>query len=365
MKKLKVLLSAGLCLMITLTMTSCGNPYSDIKFDDYIEVGTYEGLEITPITVEVTDAEVETEIQTRREEKKTTKNVKEGTVKEGDTINIDYVGSIDGVKFDGGEEEGRDLTIGSNTFIEGFEEGLIGAKVGTTQNIKVQFPENYSEESLAGKNAVFAVKINTLQVDEVPELDEEFVKENSDVETVEEYRALVKEELTKSKKAEQEATQRTQLWTQLISSSTIKTDKDGNEKYPQEELDRVVEETTSLYEDAAKKSNMTLEDYVTQNFGMDKETFDEQVEELAKIMVKEEMILYYIARNENIRVTDDEYDQFIEDTLTTYGYTEETFEEANNGKSYEKVVGKDYIKQEALKEKIQKWIVEHGKETTA
>lgn len=362
MKKLKSIISIGLCFALMFTLTSCGSPYSGVEFSDYINVAKYKGVTVEPISVKVTTKEVNKEIQSRLEAKKTTKDVKKGTVKDGDTVNIDYVGSINGAKFDGGEASDVDLTIGSGKMIDGFEDGIIGAKVGSTIKVKVTFPENYSSEDLAGKKAVFSITVNSKEVSTIPELDEEFVKENSDVDTVAEYKKLVKKELLAEKKESVEASQRTTIWNEIVSDSEIKKDSDKKEKYPEEQLDKAIEDMKSTYEDYAKQSNMELSEFVESNFGMDEDTFNKQIKELSKIMVKEQLVLYYIADKEDIKVTRKEYKQFIKDTLESYGYTEDSFEEANSGKSYEDVVGKDSIKEAALKDKVQKWIVKNGKE---
>ena len=362
MKKLKSLISIGLCLALMFTLTSCGNPYSGVKFDDYIDVAEYKGVPVKPISVNVTKKEVAKEIDRRLEAKKTTKDVKEGTVKNGDTVNIDFVGSINGAKFSGGEASDTDLTIGSGKMIKGFEEGLIGAKVGSTVKVKVKFPENYSSEDVAGKNAVFSVTVNSKEKNTIPKLDEAFVKENSDVKTVAEYKNLVKKELLDGKKKQAEDAQKTTVWNKIVSESKIKTGKDGKEKYPEEQLNEMIEKNKATYVDYAKQNNMELSDFVKANFGMDEKTFEAQIKELSKIMVKEQLITYYIAEKEDIKVSRKEVKQFIVDTLKTFGYTEESYEEANGGKSYEEVVGKDQIKEDALKAKVQKWIVDHGKE---
>lgn len=366
MKYKKLALSLAVCLVAvsTLTLTSCGNPYSGVEITDYIEVADYKDMKVEPIKVSVTDEELQTEIDSRLEEKKTVEDVTEGTVEDGDTINIDYSGSINGVKFDGGEETGRDLTIGSGTFIDGFESGLIGAKVGTTENIKVVFPDDYSNSDLAGKDAVFAVKINSKEVEKIPELDEDFVKANSDADTVDEYKAQVKEELTEQKEKEAEASKRNEVWQTLVEKSTMKQDDEGNDIYPEEQLQQVIDDTKAMYEEVAQSNNMTLDDYIEQGLGLDKDTFNSQVEEYAKMQVKQELIMYYIADEENIKVSRADYKAYIQDILAQYGYTEESYEEANNGKSYEEVAGKDNIKAATLSEKVAQFVVDNGIENT-
>lgn len=358
MKCKRVLLPLVMCvtLVFTMTFTSCGNPYSKVDIEDYIDIYDYSKMETEPISVSVSDSDIETEIQSRLEENKTVTDSKEGTVEDGDTINIDYTGSIDGKKFSGGEETGRDLTIGSGTFIDGFESGLIGAKVGTTKKIKVTFPDDYSDSDLAGKNAVFAVKINSKEVETIPELDEDFVKEHSDVDTVEEYKEEVKKELKEEKEAAALETKKTEIWNTLVSESTIKKDDDDKEKYPEEQIKEVEDQMKELYEDMAKDQNMTLSDYLEQ-LGMTEDTFNEQVEEYAKIQVKHDMIMYYIADKEDIKISRSDKKEYVKNLLAQYGYTEETYKKANNGKSYESVAGKDAIKAATLSDKVGDYVV--------
>ncbi len=358
MKCKRVLLSLLMCmtLVFTMTFTSCGNPYSKVDIEDYIDIYDYSKMETEPISVSVSDSDIETEIQSRLEENKTVTDSKEGTVEDGDTINIDYTGSIDGKKFSGGEETGRDLTIGSGTFIDGFESGLIGAKVGTTKNIKVTFPDDYSDSDLAGKNAVFAVKINSKEVETIPELDEDFVKEHSDVDTVEEYKKEVKKELKEEKEAAALYDKKKEIWNTLISESTIKKDDDDKEKYPEEQLKEAEDQLKDLYENLAKDQNMSLSDYLEQ-LGMTEDTFNEQAEEYAKTQVKRDMIMYYIADKENIKISRSDKKEYVKNLLALYGYTEETYKKANNGKSYESVAGKDIIKAETLSDKVGDYIL--------
>lgn len=362
MKRIKSILALGLCCLLTLSLTSCGNPYSGVNFDEYIEVGEYKGLSTEKISVSVTESEVNDEISNRRQAAAEAKSVAEGTVKDGDTANIDYVGSIDGAKFDGGEAQGYNLTIGSGTFIDGFEDQLIGMKVGTTKNIKVKFPDDYSKSDLAGKNAVFAVKINSIEKQIVPELNDKFAKKdsNGEAKTVKEYKAFIKKYLTEQKKLQEETAQRTELWNKVVENSKMKTDKDGNGIYPEEQLQATIDQYTKMYEEYAGASSVTLEEFVQQNFGMDMDTFNQQLEELAKIVVKEDLIVYYIADKEGIKVSKDDKESYVNDLLAQYGYTQESFEEAN-GESYEEVEGKENIEKAALKEKVQKFIVEKAK----
>lgn len=362
MKKIKSLLALVMCTLVAFSMTACGNPYSDINLEDYIEVGKYKELKGDKVSVKVSKSDVKSEIEGRRQAAVTTKEFKEGTVKDGDTANIDYTGSIDGVKFDGGTAEGYDLVIGSGTFIDDFEDQLIGLKVGNTKNIKVTFPKDYSSEELAGKNAIFAVKINSIKKEVVPDYDEEFIKSDSEGKcaTKAEYEKFIKEHITEQKTKEKEAQLRTELWTKVVDGSKLKKDEKKKEKYPEEKLNDVIAQYTTMYEEYASSSSMSLEDFVAQNFGMDMETFNKQLKELAKILVKEELVTYAIADAEGIKVNKADKKAYVEELLAQYGYTPESFKEAN-GKSYEEVEGKENIEKAALKYKVQKFIQSQAK----
>lgn len=366
MKKSKILLSLTMCIAVIFSFSGCGNAYSGLKFSDYIKLADYKGIEIDPLgAVNITDEEVAKEITSRLEAKAETKNVKEGTVADGDTINVDYVGSIDGKEFDGGSEKGRDLTIGSDTFIDGFEDGLIGAKVGATTNVKVTFPKDYSVSDLAGKNAIFAVKVNSKQVKTVPELNEDFVKENSDVKTVEDYKAEVKKELEKAKKQELEETRMSNIWSNIVEKTTMEQTSKKKDKYPDEILDEEMKTVKEQYESAAKQNNLSFSDYISQNFNMDEDTFNNELEKYAKSVIKENLVLYAIAEKEDIELSGDEYDEYKTNTLATYGYTEDSFKEAYSGKTFEQVQGKENIERAALKNKVQKWIIKNAKEKSS
>lgn len=358
----KLLKMVSLSFALVLVLTACGTAYSGVDFDKYIKLANYKGIELTKQDEEVTEEEIEKAIQVKLEEKKTSTDVTTGVVKDGDNINIDYVGSIDGVKFSGGEEKGRELVIGSNKFIPGFESSLIGATVGTTENIKVKFPDDYGEKSLAGKNAVFAVKINSKKEYTVPELDETFVKENSKkAKSVDEYKELIKKEIGEKKALELAEIKRQEAFQKLIAESEINKNKKDEPIYPEKQLQSIIDGVNKTYEDRAKKENMSVKDFISKNFSMDEKAFKEEIKSYAKTQVKRDLIIYAIADKEGIKLKSDEYKDFIKKTLAKYGYTEETFEEANNGKSYENIVGKERIEAEALKEKVLDFVVSKAK----
>ena len=190
--------SAETTISVSLDNLTEGEPeIKDVTIEtDNIIVGQYKGVEIEKVEVEaVTDEDIEDALNELVDEYTTTEDVTDRTdVQDGDIANIDYVGKIDGVEFEGGADEGFDLEIGSGTFIDGFEEGLIGAKVGDTVDVKVTFPDPYENNTdLSGKEAVFTVTVNSIQAEVVPELTDAFVAENTDYTTIEEYRVIVME----------------------------------------------------------------------------------------------------------------------------------------------------------------------------
>ena len=193
MKKKLFVISACICLILGLTACGASVSYDDLDLDEYIKVGKYKGLETEAFTVEVTDEEIQAQIDSELEAAAASEEIPKGDViADGDTVNIDYVGKKDGKKFDGGSAEGHDLVIGSDSFIDGFEDGLIGRKVGDKVKLELTFPEDYGESSLAGQDVVFTVKINSATRVITPEYDISFVKSTTEYDSIEAYETLNK-----------------------------------------------------------------------------------------------------------------------------------------------------------------------------
>lgn len=321
MKKKLLALTVILCMVMTMCLTGCGSadPFSKYDLSEYVKLGEYTGLERDEISVSVSDEEVETQIQTNLEAAAETEQKSSGTVQDGDVANIDYEGKLDGKAFDGGSGQGYDLEIGSNTFIEGFESGLIGKKIGGTYDLEMTFPEDYSSEELAGQDVVFTVTVNYVSVNVVPELTDEWVKENSDVKTVDEYKAVVKEELLQSKEEEEKNNIIAALWSQIVEDSEMI-------KYPEKELKKYIEEIEAQYELMAESYGMTLDDLLTA-YGIDsEEVYDQQNREAAEAYIKDQMVMYYIAELEGLEYTDEEADE-LRDGISESGYDDDSFKE--------------------------------------
>lgn len=313
---------------------------SDIDYSKYVTLGTYKGIEVAKQTVEVTDEEVEAQIQSTL----TNNSVKEeitdrDTVAEGDVANIDYEGLLDDVAFEGGTAQGFDLTIGSGQFIPGFEEQLVGVKVGEKVSINVTFPDTYTEE-LAGKEVVFNVTINSINKVVVPELTDEFVQGISDAKTVDEYKEVVKQDLTKSKEDAAEATKQSDIWTAVKENCEIK-------EYPQELIDKYSEQITSMYSAYAEQAGVEMDEFMTSYFGM-------SVADYAKQVAGEEMIFKLIVKDAGLTVSDDVFKTKSEELATTYGY--------ESADALIETYGEDELKDSILWEVMMAYLSENAKE---
>ena len=350
-----VVVLAGIIALILLWPKE--KPY-DYDLSKYVKVAEYKGLEYTVNEVSVTDEDVDSEIDSRLQAAATTENVTEGTVEDGDTINVAYVGTIDGEAFDGGSTDSSDITIGTTQMIDGFTDGLIGHDVGETVTLNLKFPDDYHNEEVAGKDVVFEVTINSKSIENVPELDEDFVSENSDVDTVEEYRQVVKDELLEQKETQEDLNTKKALWNEIVSGSEVI-------EYPEKELDeakKAADNIESQYKSQAESYGMEWDDFLTGYLGMTQEEFDDSKEQYAKDTVLQDMVMYYIVREENIEISDKEYKEYLTDTLEKSGYTEDTFEQAF-GQTIEEYADANQWKAGLLLDKVLDKVMEYGVKT--
>lgn len=322
MKKRIIPFVLMMCLAVSLGLTGCGsdNPYSGYDLSEYVKTADYKGLEMEKIEVSVSDEEVSTQVEANVEDTKTTEEVKEGTVAKNDTVNIDYEGKIDGKTFTGGSAEDTDLTIGSGQFIDGFEDGLIGKPVGSTQTLNLKFPDDYNSSEVAGKDVVFTVTINHIVKETIPEYNDAWVADNSDVKTTAEYEQQVREELYKEKEEQAKSDAISDLWSQVVESSEVI-------KYPEDEVNKYVEEIEAQYQAMADNNGMELKD-LWEQYGIEsEEEYNTENKETAQAYVKEQMVMYDIAEKEDLSYTDEEEDE-LRTQLEDAGYQDdETFVE--------------------------------------
>ena len=283
----------------------------DYKALDYVELGEYKGLTVEVEPTAVSDDEVLKQIRANAGSD-ILEEVTEGTVEEGDTANIDYEGKLDGEAFEGGTAKDTDLEIGSGTFIPGFEDGLVGVKIGDTVDLPLTFPENYTEE-LAGKDVVFTVTVNSVK--RMPELTDDLVNQITDGEytDVASYKESVRKDLEDAKAASRPSEINNSLLTQIAATSTIK-------EYPQELVDYAANNMKNYYKQQAESSSMEFADFLSTYFSMDEDTFNEQVDLVVKQNLRAELYLKAIAEAEDIKLTDEEYEAKCEEYAENYGY---------------------------------------------
>lgn len=264
-----------------------------------ITVEEYKGIEITAVLAPVTDEEVDGEIKTVRERNAREIEITDRPAAMGDTAVIDYEGFVDGVAFEGGKDSGHHLKLGSGSFIPGFEEGVVGKNVGDEFDVNVTFPEEYHAKELAGKPAVFKVKLNAITFDELPELDDEFAKDVSEFDTFAEYRADVKAKIEErhTKNADRQVSDKIE---EALSGKVIG---DIPECMTDNEVENMVREGSSRMQMQGIDFNTYL-----QYFGMTLDQYKEQVRPSAAARVKTELALEKIAALEGIEATDEEID---------------------------------------------------------
>lgn len=288
---------------------------------DYVELGQYKGLEVTVLPLVVTEEEIQQQFYDDCSMYDKLEQITEGTVADGDVVNIDYVGSIDGVEFDGGTDKGSDLTIGSGDFIPGFEDGLIGAAIGDTVDVEATFPENYSlSPELAGQTAVFTVTIN--HVKQTPELTDELAAEISDCENVDDYLASVKETLEANLESDRENSKINDIINLIYSGSKIN-------GYPEEVVNFRLNQLKSVYETMAAQAEMDLAQFLEEQLGATEEEFDSVYISYIQNSMIYEMLLKAVAETENMELTDEEYQASLESYMASTGAeSEETFFES-------------------------------------
>ncbi len=261
-----------------------------------VELTAYKGLEAEKTVKEVTDEDIDHEIGHARERAARMIEV-DRAVENGDFVTIDYMGSVDNVPFDGGKAEGYKLEIGSNSFIPGFEEQLIGHKTGETFDINVKFPEDYHAEDLKGKDAVFAIEIHKVEKKELPALDDEFVKDVSEFDTLDEYKADIKANIEKRNERIAEDGFESALSDALIAN--LKAD------IPESMFELEVDSMVDDYSYRMQSQGISLDMYMKYT-GMTVENFREQFKPQAENRVKFRLALEKIASLENITVSDEE-----------------------------------------------------------
>ena len=351
-------------VMIVGLMAGCGKketevvPY-DYDLNEYVKVGEYHDLPFVKQIPDITDEDVDNEINSRLQNAAKVENSTTGIVEDGDTINIAFAGKIDGELFDGGSSESYDLTVGTTPMIDGFVEGLVGKNIGETVILDLKFPDEYHSADVAGKPVVFEVTINSKKTTTVPEFNDEFVKENSEFETTEEYKANVKEVLTEQTQEQLDAAVKDALWQIILNDSEVI-------QYPESELataNGVADSMEADYKNQATLYGMDWKTFLSVLMQTDEEGFAQMKEDYARSMVLSNMVLYKMSRDENVSVSQSEFEQKAKDILATSSFTEESFATSYGMSIFEYAEANGW-KESFLLEKLMDKVLEYGHEVS-
>lgn len=309
-----------------------------------VKLGKYKGIELKKVEYNVSDADVDHELGHMQEKNARLVSVEDRAVENGDITVIDFEGFVDGKAFEGGKAENHELTIGSNTFIPGFEEQIIGMKIDEEKDINVKFPEEYFSEELKGKDAVFKIKLHEIKKKEMPALDDEFAKDVSEFDTLKELKASIKE------KIEEENKNKAKYETE---DAAVKAVCDNVEiDIPSGMIETETDNMVKEIEQRLSYQGMKLENYL-QMIGKTNEEFRKEYEEQARTSVKSRLVLEAIIKAENIEADSEKVNAKIKEMSEMYGQKEEQLKE---NEAFVK-----YLEESLKNERAVEFIVENAK----
>ena len=306
-----------------------------------VTLGQYKGLEAVKAVAEVSDEDVEAELNSARKRNARMIDIDDRPAQMGDTANIDFDGYLDGERFDGGKAEGYSLELGSNSFVPGFEEQVVGMQIGEEKDLDITFPEEYTPE-LAGKAVVFKVKLNSLTMPELPELDDEFAKDVSEFDTLDEYKASIRENLMKTRSESAENGFRAEILRQAAENVTA--------EIPEVMIEEKIEETLRNYASqfGMRDPNMSLDD-LKKMMGIDDETMEKNLRPAAEFQVKSDLLLNAVMEAEELDDNEEAFNAYVERVSGEVGAT------ADQLRQY---FGEEFMKNEFRKELATNLIVD-------
>ena len=318
---------------------------AEVAVKPEVKLGEYKGLDVQMDSVEVADEEVEAKLKEAQEQNAREITVEDRAVQDGDIITLNYAGTVDGVAFEGGKAEGHDLEIGSNTFIPGFEDQVIGMNIDEEREIKVKFPEEYFSKDLAGKDAIFKVKVNEIKKKELPKLDDEFAKDVSEFDTLKELKADIKSK--KEKENEEKAKYETQDAIMKALCENVKVE------IPSGMVELEIDNMLKDIEQRLAYQGLKLEQYL-QMMGKTEEEFRKEYEPQAIEGIKSRLALEAIIKAEKIEATKKEIDEKMKEMAKNYG-------KENDDEFLKNENVRNYIKQGLESEKAIEFLVENAK----
>ena len=302
-----------------------------------VKISSYKGIKIKEYAYTVSDEELDAEINRVLDRNARKVAVEDRAAQNGDIANIDFVGTVDGVKFEGGEAEGFDLTLGSGQFIPGFEEQVVGMNVGESKDVNVTFPENYQAENLKGKAAVFAVKLNGLQAKELPELNDEFIKDATGSETVAEYKEKTLARL--QQQADRRANDATE--NSILEAIAVNTEVE----LPQAMIEREIDGLVQKFEYQLMYQGLKLQDYLD-FLKTTMADFRKNYEEQAKKNVISQLIISQIIKEENMEATEEEVDAKVSEQAASVGKEADEYKKSMDPRQF------DYIRSDIVITKL-------------
>ncbi|MDE6975711.1 MAG: trigger factor [Lachnospiraceae bacterium] len=335
---------------IDVTQIEAGKPFiftAEVALKPEVKLGKYKGVAVDKVSTEVTDEEVDAEINKERERSARTLEVNDRPVKDGDMTVMDFEGFVDGVAFEGGKGEDYPLTIGSGAFIPGFEEQLVGAEIGKEVEVNVTFPENYQAEELKGKAAVFKCTVKEIKEKELPELDDEFAAEVSEFETLAEYKADVKGKLEEKKIKEAKDAKEAAVIEEIV--------KDADMEIPEAMLETQQRQMVDEFAQRIQMQGLTMEQYF-QFTGASYDQLVEQVKPQAEKRIQSRLVLEAVAKAENITATDEDYEEELKVMAEAYQMEVDKVREMLPEKSA------DQIREDIAVRKAAQFAVENAKE---
>ena len=326
---------------INIVQIEKGKPFiftAEVATKPEVTLGEYKGLEVDKVSTRVTQKEVEAKIEEEAEKNARTVTVEDRAVQDGDEVILDFEGFVDGEAFEGGKGENYPLTIGSGSFIPGFEEQLVGAEAEKEVEVKVTFPKDYHAEELKGKEAVFKCTVHEIKAKELPEIDDEFAAEVSEFDTLDEYKADVKAKIKEQKATDGKRKQEDQAVEQAI--------KNASYEIPDAMVDTQISQMANDFAQRIQSQGLTMEQYY-QFTGMTEEKMNEEFKPQAVKRIETRLVLEAIAKAENIEISDEKLDEEIAKMAEAYKMEADKLKEFM-GDAEKKQMKEDMAVQEAV-----------------
>ena len=320
----------------------------DVEVKPEVKLGEYKGIEVEKEEFNVTDEDIENELKNIQERNARIVEVEDRPAEDGDILTLDYSGSVNGEKFDGGTAKNQQLELGSDSFIPGFEEQLVGVSKDEETEVKVTFPDEYHVEELEGEEAVFEVKVHEIKSKELPELDDELAKDVSEFDTLDEVKEDIKKKLEEEARKKEEASFENGVIDKVCENAEVET--------PDILIEDQIDANVQNFSQRLGQQGLQLEKYLELT-GMNMSDFRGQFEEDAQRLAKAELVIDAISEKEEIEATDDEVEKDLEEMAKQYG---QDLEEVKKRFSENDL---DYLKMGIIKRKTVEFLVENAKES--